>query len=496
MTRRGAIVGPLPGARPRAPWRAMARNLAILWVGQVFTKLIAFVALAALARRLSPESYGAAEFALGLSAFAWLVIEGGFGAAGVRRLKQNAESTTALAALVPAGQMLLSLLVVPAMLLYAWFAVAEREVFILTCWMAASVLVVPWKQDWLFQAAGRFDHVVAAQVIRVVLFAAIILGLIWTDASYWLIGVAEFIAVLGSTLYLIFFQRRLIAPLGLMVSWTALRSLVREGAPIGAGAVCWAATQFVPLFAIGTMAGMTDTAYFGAAHRLGVSLITFSWLYHFNLFPSLAGQRSVEAGFDTAMVRASVRLTAWGGIALALGLALAADSLLPLLFGPPFIEAAVPFSIIVWTFPLTLVSGHARWLLVASNRSGEMLLSQVAGVIAALATSIALILPMGTTGAAIGMTAAALAVWIASQVLAARKGTPVPWRPCILPMLTAAAIIVAAGWWQADPWLEAAAGVAVLAAIALLLDRPLRETLAAVARGHLPGAQSQQGGKD
>jgi O-antigen/teichoic acid export membrane protein len=312
-----------------------------------------------------------------------------------------------------------------------------------------------------------------------------VLAFTWSDELYWLLGAAEFVAVGGAMVYLAYHQRRLIAPLGLTLSPPAIKGLVREGAPIGAGAVCWAATQFVPLFAIGTMAGMAQTGYFGAAHRLGVSLITFSWLYHFNLFPTLAGQRDVERGFDTDMVRASVRLTAWCGIALALGLTLAADALLPLLFGPAFAQAALPFAIIVWTLPLTLVSGHARWLLVASRRSGEMLLSQLAGVAAAVATSLALIPLLGTVGAAIGMTAAALAVWIASQVLAARKGTPVPWRPCILPMLAAAAILAAAQWTRAVPWVEAIAGVALLAAAGLLLDARLRATLRALAHGHL-----------
>ena len=467
------------------PQPAMARNLALLWVGQVVTKLIIFVALATLARRLSPERYGAVELALGLSAFAWLVIEGGFGAAGVRRLKQHAASPVVLAALVPAGQMLLALIVAPAMLAYVWFAVEDLAVFHLALWMAASVLLLPFKQDWLFQASGRFGHVVAAQIIRVAAFAAVGLALVWGDASYWIVGAAELAAVAVATGYLALTQRRLIAPVGFDASRRALAGLVKEGAPIGAGAVCWAATQFVPLFAIGTMAGMAETGWFGAAHRLGVSLITFSWLYHFNLFPTLAGQKNIARGFDTAMVRASVRLTAWGGIALALTLSIAAPRLLPLMFGAPFAKAAVPFAIIVWTFPLTLVSGHARWLLVASQRSGEMLLAQFAGVAAALVASLALIPVHGATGAAVGMSAAALAVWIASQWLAASKGTPVPWRPTLLPMICAAAVGMAALLVEADAFIEAAAGAALFAGAALLFDPRLRATLHALRQGRL-----------
>lgn len=484
MNIRAAIMNFLPGSGGRAPWFNMARNLAILWVGQVFAKLITFVALAALARRLSPEGYGAAEFALGLSAFTWLIIEGGFSAAAVRRLKQHAQSPETLAATVPAGQLGLALLAAPAMLIYSWFAVEDPAVFNLAVWMAASVLLLPWKQDWLFQSTNRFDHVVAAQLIRVLLFTAIILTFAWSDGQYWIVGAAEFVSVAGATLYLMILQHRLIAPIGLKLSWIALKGLLREGIPIGAGAICWAATQFFPLFVLGTMAGMSDTAFFGAGHRLGVSLITFSWLYHFNLFPTLAGQRGIERNFDTQMVRTSVRLTAWGGIAVALGMALAAERLLPLLFGAPFVKSAVPFSVIVWTFPLTLVSGHARWLLVASRRSGEMLLSQISGVVAALLVSILLIPEFGAAGASFGMTAAALAVWVSSMFLAARGGTPVPWRPCIRPALAAAVILCLAGATDFDPWIEAAVGVALFAGIALLADRAFRQTIKGLAHGH------------
>lgn len=496
MTRRGAILGFLPGSGRGSPWFHMARNLAILWSGQVLTKLVAFAAMAILARRLSPERYGGVELALGLSAFCWLVIEGGFGSAAVRRLKQHADAPAALAALVPAGQLALALVVAPAMLAYAWFAIDDSGVFHLAVWMAGSIFLLPWKQDWLFQAAGRFDHVVVSQVLRVVLFAALVLGLVSGDERYWMVGAIEFASVGGAALYLMVLQQRQIAPLRLHLSWRQLKGLLREGAPIGAGAVCWAATQFVPLFAIGTMAGMTATAYFGAAHRLGVSLITFSWLYHFNLFPTLAGTRDIGRNFDTGMVRASVRLTAWAGTGLALGLSLAAERVLPLLFGPDFIASAVPFAIIVWTFPLTLVSGHARWLLVASKRSGEMLVSQFAGVVAAVVTSLLLIPYYGAVGGAVGMTAAALAVWIASQLLAARGGTPVPWRPCVLPAVAAGAILVTAGMAAFDPWLEAAAGLTAFAGVALAFDRGLRAIVRALTHGHLQEETSGNGGDD
>ena len=78
-------------------------------------------------------------------------------------------------------------------------------------------------------------------------------------------------------------------------------------------------------------------------------------------------QREVVSSVET-MLKSAAYIRASGGIGLALALTLAAEPLLRLLFGSGFERAAAPFSILVWTFPLTLLSGHARWILIAAKR--------------------------------------------------------------------------------------------------------------------------------
>ena len=49
------------------------------------------------------------------------------------------------------------------------------------------------------------------------------------------------------------------------------------------------------------------------------------------------------------------------------------------LFGPPFAEAASSLAVLVWVLPLTMLSGHARWSLIAAGRQSRVLWAQLAG---------------------------------------------------------------------------------------------------------------------
>src|SRR5580765_711584 len=124
----------------------MLHRVGALWLGQVFTKLLAFVAFAYLARKLGTEQYGAVEYAMGLATFGALAVEGGLGSVGVRRLAQHEQSVERLAALVPAAQSCLALVVAPGIVLLAALFANDVRAVSLVGLVALSVLILPWKQ--------------------------------------------------------------------------------------------------------------------------------------------------------------------------------------------------------------------------------------------------------------------------------------------------------------------------------------------------------------
>lgn len=455
------------------PQFKLARNLGTLWIGQIMTKGVAFIAFALLARRLLPAGYGAVEYAMGLATLATLAIDGGLGSVGVRRLTQRHQDAEELVALIPIAQLCIALVIAPSMILFTWLFADDPNAMPLTCAVAFSLFILPWKQDWLFQANGMMTHIVIGQTVRVLIFMLGVLLFVHGDATVLHVGFAEIASVALATLYLMTMQHLRIVPLRVRFALHKLVDLLKEGASIGLGAICWALFQYAPLLILAAMAGMTETAYFGAAHRLGVSLVTFSWLYHFNLYPVISRHVQGEPAALARITRTSIRVTAWGGIGLALALTLIAAPLLRLLFGPGFEAAAGPFSILVWTFPLTLLSGHARWILIAAKRGNDMLFSQIAGVAAAIPAAWLLIGPFGALGAAGAMSIACVVVWVVSQYYAHIRGHDVPVMPALPAMIVAALVVIAAHLFKLNPWAAGALGMTIFIAAAFLFDHHL-----------------------
>lgn len=453
------------------------RNLSTLWIGQLFTKGVMFLAMALLARRVSQAEYGAVEYALGLATLATLVIEGGLGTVGIRRLSQHHSSARELSALVLSGQLILALLVLPLAMFAGWLFTDDRQTILLSFVILASVVLLPLRQEWLFQSLGLMNYIVASQIIRVVLFCAGVALFVDSASGVVTIGAIEVASVILASCLLLAAQYRKICPVGLNFSCARLQELYREGAAIAGSAILWAVTQYAPLFAFASQSSMSQTALFGAAHRLGVSLVTFSWLYHFNLYPLIARRMSDDIDSFTRLNTASVRVTGWLGTGLALGLTLCAEPLVVLLFGESYQGAALPFCLLVWTFPITIISGHARWSLIAAGHSRDVFVSQLLGAGATVGAAWLLVGTHGMAGAGIAMTIGCLAAWVTAHASAVKRQIAVPAAPSLLLFASAALITLAARSVDFNGWLECVAGLAAFLLVSLLLDRHLPASL-------------------
>ena len=98
-------------------------------------------------------------------------------------------------------------------------------------------------------------------------------------------------------------------------------------------------------------------------------------------------------------------------LSVTVGIALAVKLYVPLL---------VPFAILVWMLPIHLLSGHARFSLIASGHQRYELLAQAAGVVTTVGVGLALVGRWGAVGASVTMVTSAAVVWVVAQVYAQR----------------------------------------------------------------------------
>jgi O-antigen/teichoic acid export membrane protein len=314
----------------------------------------------------------------------------------------------------------------------------------------------------------------AAQVVRMAVFAAGAILLVKSGADLVLVGWVELAAALLTTAYYLLVQHVAITPLSFRFSFAEARGLIREGASVGGSQMVSALNLFAPLFLVANLAGAEQTAWFGASHRVVASLSTFSLVYHFNLYPVLTRRirGPVEALYG--VVRASTRVVSWVGIGAALAFTLGASPLLRLAFGEKFATAAPVFELLVWYLPATLLSGHARWLLIAGGRQHFVFWAQLVGSVITVVVGVPLTLRYDAEGGAAGMVAGGLAVWVAAHFFARKHVGPLPGGlMTLLPAGVALAAYATSQVWSTSPWLAAPVLTLAYFALAPLLDRRL-----------------------
>jgi O-antigen/teichoic acid export membrane protein len=470
----------------------LLRDFAYLAGGQLVGKVIALLVFAKLARTLDPEGYGAVEYVVGMAGFFAIAIGCGLGTIAVRKAAESREDLPRLAAEIPIVRLVIAAIAIPLMIggVEAFGPAALPRTLV---WLfAASLVFAAWNQEWALQSAELMAAVSFAQTLRVLVFAALVLLLVHGPGDVASVGWAELAAAVAVTVYYLAVQHYRITPVRISFSLQRMTRLVREGVAVGLSQFVWSAAQFAPLFLVGSIVGGADAGWYAAAQRLVTSIVAFSFIYHFNLYPALARAAVAGTAVLAELLRISFRVTGWLSIALALGLALGATPILTTIFGGRFAVAAPALAILLWVIPITFLSGHARYSLIVAGAQTRVLFAQVAGLVTIALAGIPLVMAFGDVGAAIAGVAGSAAVWVTSHVLAVRMQTPSPQLLLVLrPSLLALAIGVAAEFAPMGPLAKAAAGVVLYSLLAPLLDRFLLPDFIKLAHAKATIAPSQ-----
>lgn len=460
------------------------RNLLALTGGQLASKLFGFLAFAYLARRLSPLGYGAVEYAAGLAFIAGMFVDAGLSPVGVRRIARDAQRVDAVSAEILSARCLLSIaaaaLLGASALALAPDPLTQRLILV----FSVSLLAAPWSQLWLFQAVDRIAWTAGIQSVRMGVFLAAVLLLVRGPQDVLWAGVAEFAGLSLAGTSALALQRRFVAPVYLRFRFDRLRRLLREALPIAIANLVAVLTLFAPLLLAVNLEGAAASAYFAGAHRLFFALVTLSWIYHFNLFPVMARSRKTDQVELRRIVEASIRIVAWGGSAVALGLTLMAEPLLAMLFGSSFAAAATAFALLVWALPVKLLADHAGWLLIADGGERAVLSVRLVGLILAFAGGIPMVSVYGPLGGAGALLGAAVSMWIGFHLAIRRRLGWMPWTPAIPALACALLPWLVLHALSLHPLTEAAIAGLLLFLLASLFRRQLLadyRVLAAVA---------------
>lgn len=466
------------------PRRALP-GYAGLAAGEFAAKLIGFAAFAWLARALEPRAYGTLELAVSVGMVTLLVIDFGLGPVASRILTRDPDRADSLTGTVPAIRTALAGLGLLCALTLGAAVTPSATGHQLIVLYVMALLFTPWTLDWLFQGLGRTGWVAPAQLLRMTVFFLGVTLFVEGPEHILRVGGAE-IAALGALAgYYVFAARSVGQRPRIRPDRATARSLLREAAPVGGGQWVWILTQYLPIFALSAWSGADAVGYFGAAHRVVFGLGSFIFLYFFALYPSLVIATHDQPGDFEPVLSVSISGTAWvGGFTAVVG-TLLAHPVSRLAFGPEFGPTAALLALLVWSLPLQLISGHARFTLIAAGHPGAHLWTQAAGFAAGLVACAVLVPRFEGTGAAAALLLSTLVVWLSAEQAVRRQVAAMPglaalWRPGLA---TACSLGLALAIPRHHMGLRLFAAVGVFAILAWWLDRPRLAAWIAQLRG-------------
>jgi O-antigen/teichoic acid export membrane protein len=300
-----------------------------------------------------------------------------------------------------------------------------------------SLFGMPGLLQWFFQAHDQMHWVALASFTRQAVYTALVIALVGAATPLSRIGWIECASV-GATALLCALVLRKFRDGGRTRANRRLWDHLRESAPIGFGQLAWAFQWYFATVLLGFLAPDRSLGWFGASHRVVMALHTFVWLYFFNLLPSMSRSASLDRGELQGLVDRSMPVAAWGSAAVAVLISLLARPLITIAYGHQFAGAADVLSVLAWLLPVSMISGHYRYTLLACDRQRALSVLIALSATAAIVSCLVLIPLWGALGAATGLLLGNVVNLVLVYAHVRRRiGASVLWRSLVLQKGTA-----------------------------------------------------------
>lgn len=401
------------------PNSRVARNFMLLSAGEVTAKACTFWAYTSLGRGLGPARYGDIEYAISATLFFALFVQFGLGAYGARELAKAPEKVNDLIAEMCELLLWTGVAGFGAMALLALLVDKGTDSKLLLLAYGGTLLAIPGLMIWYFQGREEMANAAWTSLVRHAVFAGLVLAVMDASRPLWIVGAFEIVALVCTVIVGVLLAGRVPWP-----RWSPSRTLsrLRASAGIGLAELAWAGLWFLPVVVYGFGRNDDSVGWLGSAHRATLAIHTFVWWYFFNLLPAIS--RCAPDGVEElrVLLGKSMRITLLGGIVGAACTMALADMLVRLAYGEAFAPAGSLLALLIWSIPLSVVSGHYRNVLIGFDRQRALLLCTTLSAVVSASATAALASEHGAQGAVLGLLAgnavlAASTAWAVNQAV-------------------------------------------------------------------------------
>lgn len=382
---------------------SISRNFAVLALGQVASRLVAFVTTVYMTRVLLAEHFGMIVFATSVLAYAGLIVGYGFDHLGALEVVRKRIPLADLIRNVVTFRLAMTLVGFGALVLFTRLAPMESLTRTVVLLYGISLISQALDLEWVFLGSEMMGPAVLADIVSQLLLSAGIIAVVHGPEDLtripWLFFASRLVsnAVLAAA-----YVRRFGKSHG-KFDLSILKSLLPAATQLSATNFVAMISHNFDLVLVGLWLGGSALGLYGAAYRVVWAPILLIVAYYTALRPSIA--LAYVEGLSTIemLLRRSTRFTSAFGIGVTVGGIMLASEIIQFLYGHAYLDARRPLQILLVSFGLMAVSRNYRTILICFNRQGVQLQMMAAAAAVNIAANLVLVPRMGLVGSAIAI---------------------------------------------------------------------------------------------
>jgi O-antigen/teichoic acid export membrane protein len=417
-----------------------------LVTGDLVAKLLSFLAMALLARRLGAGLFGEIAFAGALASYFILIVGQGLDIYGVREAARSPSEATRLAGSILGLRLVSSL--VAAVLWIVAVTVLDRPpgLGLFFALYGLNLVSAAFSLGWFFQARQETRPVAVSAIVSQLFFATGIALWVRTESQLALVPVLQFGGDVLAYLHLLY-RFRAYGPMRPTFGASVWTPILRASIPMGlSGALGLVMLNFDTVL-LGFMRSRAEVGEYGAAYKVVLFFYALLFLFSSNLLQLFSRSQNSNAVL-ARLAGQFLRYTLLLAIPLAAGGTVAARPLMTMVFGREFAAGAAPLQVLIWTIPMLTARMILRNAMLARDMQKLILRRAAIGASLNAGLNLVLIPRFGYVGAAATTLLAEAVLLVIFYREVSGRITRIPllphvWRPLLasVPMVAAVQLL-------------------------------------------------------
>jgi O-antigen/teichoic acid export membrane protein len=405
----------------------VVRGFGALAASSVTSQVIAFAALAYVARKVGASNLGAYTFALLLATYFNLLASAGINYLATRDLSQDRTLVGSIVGESLMLQGLLSAVFYIALLALAPLLTANHEVQRIVPIVGLTILTSTFTLDWALLALGKSGRVAIWRLVGQVTYASLIPVLVVGGESgvvrYAWLNVMGLVATAGGVMW-VFFR---VTTARLRVSRPqALTRRLRRSLPFGYSLIMIQIYAGGGTLLLGYLASTHAVGIYAVASKLPWALIVLANMWLNVFFPYTAQRLATDPQSFAHDLGQIITATLVIAAAIVVGAFLCAGTLITTMFGSSFQEASEPFALLCVAAALVLLQANFSNVLLAAGSQRYYVIVMTATAAVMVVLNLALIPLFGTIGAGIAAILGEMCLTTGTFVGVRRRLGPIP----------------------------------------------------------------------